>query len=504
MTKNILECLEKSVKKYSEKIVFADDKDSISYTNFEKKAKITGSYLCNINTMKRPIAIFIDKSINLLISMFGVMYSGSFYTIIDTDSPKDRISLIINTLNTSEVITDKKNKEKLEKLGLFQKIYVLEEILENDVLEDKIKSVRENSIDTDLMYVLFTSGSTGVPKGTAICHRSVIDYVSFIQKRFEINDNTIFGSQTQFYFSMSVLDIYTTIVSGATMYLIPKMYFSFPISLLEFMNEKKINTIYWVPSALGIVTDLRALDEISLPYLKKVLFAGEVMPVKKLNYWINHLKDSLFANLYGPTEVTDICTYYIVDRKFSDDETLPIGVPCDNCEILILNEDLTKTEVNKEGELCVKGSFLALGYYNNEEVTKKSFIQNPLNKCYPEIIYKTGDIVKYNEKGELIYISRKDFQIKHMGYRIELGEIEKVVNSIDGIQSTACVYDFKKSKIVMYYTSDILKEDEIKKILKEKLLPYMVPGKIVKLKAMPHNSNGKIDRKKLKDILEEK
>src|SRR5574344_115009 len=259
------------------------------------------------------------------------------------------------------------------------------------------------------------------------------------------------------------------------------------------MNEKKINTIYWVPSALGIVADLRALDEISLPYLKKVLFAGEVMPVKKLNYWINHLKDSLFANLYGPTEVTDICTYYIVDRKFNDDETLPIGVPCDNCEILILNEDLTKAEVNKEGELCVKGSFLALGYYNNEEVTKKSFIQNPLNKCYPEIIYKTGDIVKYNEKGQLEYISRKDFQIKHMGYRIELGEIENRINLIDKVVDCVCIYDKKNAKIVLFYVGEIDINTLIKAIAL-KLPDYMQPKRIVKIPKMIYNINGKKDR----------
>lgn len=504
MIKNVLECLENSCKKNENKIIFADEKEEITYLGFLKNSQKIGTGLYNKSSNKRPIAIFIDKSINTLLAMFGVLYSGSFYTIIDVNSPIDRIKSIAKTLEVTEVITDEKNRSKIQNDNIFQNVYTVEELLKWKVDNDVISNVRENSIDTDLMYVLFTSGSTGVPKGVAICHRSVIDYISFIKNKFDINGNTIFGSGTQLYFSMSILDIYTNILAGSTLYLIPKIYFSFPIKLLEFMNQKKINTIYWVPSALGIISDLRALDDIDLPYLKKVLFAGEVMPVKKLNYLMIHLKNAMFANLYGPTEVTDICTYYIVDRKFKNDESLPIGVACDNCEVLVLKDDFTKANFGEEGQLCVKGSYLALGYYNNKEATKRAFIQNPLNLKFPEVIYLTGDIVKYNQRGELEYISRKDFQIKHMGYRIELGEIEKVTNSIEGIQSVACVYDFKKSRIVMFYTSSNVDEYILKNSLKEKLLDYMMPSKIIKLKVMPHNANGKIDRKKLKEMLEVK
>ena len=129
--------------------------------------------------------------------------------------------------------------------------------------------------------------------------------------------------------------------------------------------------------------------------------------------------NALFANLFGPTETTDICTYYIVDRKFSDGETLPIGRACDNCDVFAVKEDGTAANIGEEGELYARGSFLAMGYYNNPEKTAAAFVQNPLNTAYPETVYKTGDLVKRNENGELIYISRKDFQIKHMGYRIE-------------------------------------------------------------------------------------
>lgn len=210
----------------------------------------------------------------------------------------------------------------------------------------------------------------------------------------------------------------------------------------------------------------------------------------------------MYANLFGPTETTDICTYYIIDREFKDDEILPIGKSCNNCDIFLLDENNHEVLDNREGELCVRGSFLAMGYYNNEMKTKEVFVQNPLNKAYPEIIYKTGDLVKYNESGELIYITRKDFQIKHMGYRIELGEIEAAVNSLDKIQSSAVIFDEMKDKIVLIYTGKI-DDISIMEGISLRVPDYMKPNVIVKVKVMPYNQNGKIDRKWLKGHYEE-
>lgn len=429
MKKNILSYLEETTLNFPSKIIFADNVREITYENFLKEAKMVGTSLLENNIENNPIVIFIDKTVNCLSSMFGIVYSGNFYVIIDTQMPIDRINLILNTLDAKIMITDKKNYDKAVSINNNLKLYVFEEMLKS-IDDEKLLKVREKMIDTDPLYVLFTSGSTGNPKGTVITHKSVIAYANWYKETFDINENTIFGSQTPFYFSMSVSDIYSTIISGATFYIIPKMFFSFPVKLIEFLNEKKINTIYWVPSALSIVANLKTFDTIKPLYLKKVLFAGEVMPVKQLNVWIKALPNALFANLFGPTELTDICTYYIVDREFDDCNTLPIGKNCDNCGIMIIKDDNTQAKDGEEGELCVRGSFLASGYYNNPEKTSAVFTQNPLNKCYPELIYRTGDIVKYNEHGELIYLSRKDFQIKHMGYRIELGEIETNINSL--------------------------------------------------------------------------
>ncbi|MFR7821452.1 amino acid adenylation domain-containing protein [Candidatus Pseudoruminococcus sp.] len=497
--KNVLEFIENSAKSFPNKIAFSDESNSITYTELLKMSKAVGTALVKkFNKKNKSIAVFLDKTVFALTAFFGVAYSGNFYTVIDSMMPADRISTIFDSLQPIAIITDNEHLKIAESIENCGEIILLEDTLNQQIDDKKLAEIRSNSIDTDPLYSLFTSGSTGVPKGTVVSHRNVIAYSEWVSETFDITSETVFGSQTPFYFSMSVLDVFSTIRNGATFHIIPKKYFSFPIKLLEYIRDREVNTIYWVPSALSIVANWKALDYVELPKLKKVLFAGEVMPTKQLNMWIKKRPDIFYANLYGPTETTDICTYYVVDRDFRDDETLPIGKHCNNCDVMILTEDNRLAEVGEEGELCARGSFLAMGYYNNPEKTKEVFVQNPLNTAYPEIIYKTGDLVKLNEKGEIIYISRKDYQIKHMGYRIELGEIEAAAGSIEKIKTCVCIYNENEDKIVFIYEGSKMTDNELMDKLSEKLPVYMRPNVIKRIKQIPYNQNGKIDRKLLK------
>ena len=307
------------------------------------------------------------------------------------------------------------------------------------------------------------------------------------------DSNERFANEAPFYFDASVPDLYCTLRNCATLFIMEKSLFSFPVKVLEYLRIKKINAIFWVPSALIIVANMRALGVVDISCLKKVMFCGEVMPVKQLNMWRSELKDAVFVNYYGPSEATYASTYYILDREFQNGETLPIGKAALNTGVVVLNEKDELVQDGQIGELCIKGSGLALGYYNDTERTKESFVQNPINKSFPEIIYRTGDLVRYNMRGEIEYVGRKDFQIKHMGYRIELGEIEMAVLAHENVQNACCLYDEKKQCIVLVYAGDV-DEIEMNKFLKESIPRYMLPGLYKKLSIMPINANGKIDR----------
>lgn len=259
----------------------------------------------------------------------------------------------------------------------------------------------------------------------------------------------------------------------------------------------KINTLVWIPSMLSMFANLDILHHAEQASLKLVLFCGEVMPVKQLNYWIEHYPEVVYGNLYGPTECTEACTYYTIDRKFDDSEILPIGIPCENTDIIVIDEEGKEISTpGRIGELCVRGTSLSMGYYGEINKTAEVFVQNPLHDAYPEYVYKTGDLVRYNERYELVYISRKDFQIKKRGFRVELGEIEAAVSSIPNVTYNCCLFDSNREKLILIYTGDIQIE-ELKKYIREQLQEYMIPDECYKREEMLFNINGKIDRKAL-------
>lgn len=502
MRASVLEWLEESSVNYADKPAICDEWESYTYKQYHDKAVgIAHAILATGMGSKKPVVVYLNKSVKVLASFMGIAYTGNFYSPIDVDMPAQRVNRILEVLEPELVITTKELQEEFDGFEYSGSYLLYEEIAPMEK-SDVVKSAMEKIIDTDLLYVLFTSGSTGMPKGVCITHRGVIDYTDWVTETFEITSGDTFGNQAPFYFDNSILDIYSTMKMGATMYIIPKILFPQPVRLLEYLKNNKINTIFWVPSALMVVSKLKAFRNVDLTdTLKRVLFCGEVMPNKQLNIWRKYLPDALYANLYGPTEITDACTYYIVDREFSDDESLPIGIPMKNTEIIVLDDQNKRvTQPGIVGELCVRGTGVATGYYKNPEKTAQAFVQNPLNDAYEEKIYRTGDLVQYNEYHELIYLSRKDFQIKHMGHRIELGEIETAVSSLPDVTMNCCLYDEKRSKIVLFLDKDMTKE-EVNNQLTNMVPEYMLPGKVIYMDVMPLNANGKIDRVALKEFL---
>ncbi len=494
---NVLDYLTDTVERYPDKTAFADEETALSFRDLKNAIDSVGSALLHKGVTKEPILVYMNKSAKEIAAFMGVIAAGCFYVPIDSEMPAMRILKIIDNCNARICIVDSHTKELTKDLGFEGDILEYDSISTQGSDDEALRAAREEALDIDPIYIVFTSGSTGVPKGVAACHRSVIDYIEQLSEVLEVDENTVFGNQAPLYFDACLKELYPTIKFGATTYLIPKELFSLPLKLVEYLNEKKINTICWVVSALTIISAFRTFRKLVPQYLKVVAFGSEVFAIKQFNAWREACPNTKFINLYGPTEATGMSCYYRADRKFEEGEAIPIGRPFKNTQVLLLKDDGTLAGKGEEGEIYLRGTCVTLGYYNDPERTAGSFVQNPLQKSYADIVYRTGDMARYDDDGNLIFVSRRDNQIKHMGHRIELGEIEAAVSQLDGISLTGCIYDERKEKIVLYYTGEISDADVINGL--KGLLPrYMLPNKVFRLEEMLFTPNGKIDRKSLK------
>ena len=506
-----LDYLEKTANRVGDKTVVREPSGELSYSGLVTKARNIGYNLSMILSGKRnvPVVVFIDKGCDCLASIFGVLYSGNCYVPIDVKTPRDRLGLILETLKSDIVIVNEKSRPLMEKLQIECSVLLYEDLaLSPDNEEDRecaLEMIRSSIIDTDLMYILFTSGSTGVPKGVAVMHRSVVDYIRAFVKTVPIDSSDIIGNQTPFFVDMSLKDIYMSIAAGATIVIIPQTYFMSPKKLLTYLDDNEVTMLMWVPTAYSIVTRFDGLSRIRPKSLRKFLFSGESMPISVFSGWFSQYPDALWVQLYGPTEITGACTYFRVDRSYEEGEVIPIGKPFPNTGIVLLDEndeEIEQSVTDKAGEICVFGSCLAAGYYNDPVKTASSFVQNPLVTTHPALMYRTGDLAKWDEQGNLVFISRKDYQIKHGGRRIELGEIEAAVDSIDELRASCCVHDKATDTIVLFYIGE-MSENEIKGRLKTMIPPYMIPGRFVCMESLPVLPNGKMDRKTMTAMAEE-
>ena len=498
MQNHVLKYLNEIVKKVPDKTAYSDGTVSLTFREVYAQSRSVGSFLYKKGIYKKPVVVFMQRAPREIAAFFGVITGGDFYVPVDEEMPAGRIQLILDNVKSPLVICDETTAEKAKAFDLKGgEIVLYDDMIGIGIEDEALERIYRSAVDTDPIYIVFTSGSTGVPKGVVACHRSVIDYIEQLSEVLAFDGNTVFGSQTPLYFDACLKELYPTLKFGATTYLIPRSCFSFPVALVEYLNRYQINTICWVVSALTMVSAFDTFQTVKPEYLRTVAFGSEVFPIKQFRRWREALPEATFTNLYGPTECTGMCCYYRVEREFADDEAIPIGRPFENREVLLLTADGRLAGEGEEGEICVRGTALTLGYYNDPVRTAEAFVQNPLNTAYPELIYRTGDIGRRNEKGELVFVSRKDFQIKHMGHRIELGEIEVNVDMLPEIRMSACIYDTKKGKIVLYFVGDI-SEKELTAALKTKLPRYMLPNRIFRIESMPLTANGKIDRVTLK------
>lgn len=491
---NILEYLERSAQLYPEKPALVDERQSITFAQALEDSRRVGSSLALSLAKGQPVAVYMEKSVENLCAFWGIVYAGGFYVSFNTQLPTSRLQQMQSVLQAPFVITDEEHRAALEEVFPPHRILLYQDLVKSTVDRALLAQIRQRHVDTAPLYANFTSGSTGVPKAVVVGHRSTLDFIDHFCPIFSITQKDVIANQAPFDFDVSVKDIYSALATGATLVLVPRPLFSQPQQLLDFLCEHRATTLIWAVSALCLITTVHGLDYRTPETVNKVLFSGEVMPAKHLNIWMEHLPRAQFVNLYGPTEITCNCTYHIIDRERSYPDGIPMGQAFPNEDVFLLDgDDQLVTSPNVVGEVCVRGSALALGYYRNPDQTAAAFPNNPLNPCYPERIYRTGDLARYSTLGELHFCGRKDFQIKHMGHRIELEEIERAVSNLPGVHRCCCVFHSEKHRLYAFYQGELTSK-ELRLQLLPTLPPYMIPNVFRQVDQFPLNKNGKIDR----------
>ncbi len=495
--KSVLEYLNDVACRLPDKIAISMKEERYTFSELVNRARCLAAQIPD-SFQDEPILVLAERKANVAIMFLAAIYSGNFYVPVDPNMPYEKLQAIVDDANPKVILGDDETKKMIENItyeGIFISV-------------DHIKDVQRELPEFDSnkpLYMVYTSGSTGKPKGVLKSHGAIISYIETFSEAFDFSDDDIIGNQTPFYFDAAAKDFYLMLKKGISIEIIPTELFMMPPNVIEFLNEKKITVISWVPSALSIIAKMKTFTYIMPTTLRKVFFVGEVMPTKYLNVWREALPELLYVNLYGSSEIAGVCCYYEVKDEFEDSEALPMGVPFKNCKIYLVDNDIIVQEPEQTGEIYLVSDALAMGYFNDDVKTKNSFMYKDFGEGAVRC-FKTGDLAQYDEHKNLIFKSRSDYQIKHMGHRIELGEIETVANSLDEVGKSCCLYDKEKSKIILFCE---LKNDfltitgkEIQSLLRKKLSSYMLPSQVIVMDKLPLNANGKINRVLLTDKIQ--
>lgn len=484
---NPIEYLIKSAEQYPDRIAIKDNRGAeLSYKELKETVSKIGTAIFNkTEGIKHPVIVLCERNVESLLLILGTVWAGDFYVPLDAKMPETRLAKIKETLENPIVIKGNKN--------------TIEELL-NGV--HNIETPWEEIIDQDLLYIIFTSGSTGTPKGVTQKIASVLDMVDSFSDTFDFPKEMVTGNQAPFDFDVSEKDIWLTISHGGTIVIIPQTYFSMPGQLIPCLKKSSVNTLIWAVSALRIVENFNLFEDVVPDELRLVMFSGETMQPRTMRYWQKNLPKTTFVNLYGPTEITCNCTYFIVDREYKDNEKIPIGKAFRNCVVEVCDSDGKKIKDSSEGEICVRGICVAAGYYGEKEKTEKVFKQDASHDKYRDVVYHTGDLGKYDSEGNIIFCGRSDHQIKHMGHRIELGEIESAVSGMSEINISCAVFHAEKDRIVLFYECKEDIKNNIIDYLKNLLPKYMIPNDFVRMDKIPQTVHAKCDRVLLKKMLE--
>jgi amino acid adenylation domain-containing protein len=470
------------------------------------------------------VCLLMPKSPVAIASILGTLKADSIYVPLDPSSPATRLTKMIAACEPRCILASGPSAPLLDEIFLNQSLVdsitvgwmepaaaAVERFTSHFSLAD-VNGCSDRAIDyqnspNDPAYILFTSGSTGDPKGVVITHSNVTHFVNWAIRYFGVNRNDRNSSHPPLHFDLSAFDIFGTLAAGAQLHLVPAELNLLPNKIADFIRTSELTQWFSVPSLLNFLAKFDAVQFHDFPSLKRLLWCGEVFPTPALIYWMQRLPHVSFTNLYGPTEATIASSYYTVPRcPVEETASIPIGTPCDGEELLVLDDELRPTAPDEVGDLYICGAGVSPGYWRDAEKTQAVFLSNPSGKNGFDRIYKTGDLAKIGDDGLVYFRGRADSQIKSRGYRIELGEIETALNALNVLEQCAVVAitsdGFEGTIICCAYVP--LADAGINPIvLREKLsklLPsYMMPTRWMAFDGLPINANGKIDRRRVKE-----
>jgi amino acid adenylation domain-containing protein len=513
----------RQAERYSDQTAIVYQKQRMTYAELEETSNRLGHLLKEAGCRKGDrVCFLIPKTPAAIITILGILKADCVYVPLDTSSPVPRLEKIVDACKPRCIIAGGPVNSLLDGL-------MADESRRNgtaigwmgDGGIDKIKPqfTREdlgrypaapldyqNSM-SDAAHILFTSGSTGVPKGVVITHSNVITFINWAVKYFGTKPSDKISSHPPLHFDLSTFDIYGTLSSGAQLHIVPTELNLLPHKLAEFIRASELTQWFSVPSVLNFMAKADVIKFDDFPALERLLWCGEVFPTPPLIYWMKRLPRVRFTNLYGPTEATIASSYYTVPACPDDERAqIPIGLPCDGEGLHVLDEELKPLPAGEIGDLYLSGVGLSPGYWQDQEKTDAVFLQRPGSSEPSDRIYKTGDLAKLGEDGLVYYLGRADSQIKSRGYRIELGEIETALNALNLTEECAIVAinteGFEGVAIccayVLFQNSDaspVKLRTELSKVLPG----YMLPGRWLQFERLPKNANGKIDRKALRE-----
>ena len=509
-TKLLQQYLDHSAQKYPSFAAVNDDRRELSYDDLSRFSNqlAHGLLSLGVNPQDR-VAICMKRSTYCIGAMLGTLKADAIYVPVSSRSPEKRFAGIVRDCMPKVYICDKSTVDKVERLrdelGYEIQVVVLSEgdvggthaIGLGDVLNrDDSIPVYRNGRD-DIAYILYTSGSTGSPKGVMVSHLNVISYIEWAVEEFEITSKDNILGTAPFSFDMSTFDIYATLKTGAGLYVAPEEYLLFPAKLMSFIEKHEVTLWKGISSLLMYLARTGALEKKRIPTLQRILFGGESLPTKHLINWMLTYPDKSFYNVYGPTEATGISTCYPVrEIPKHHEEAIPIGYPSKDTEVVLIDQNNAHVEAGEVGELCIKGAGLSRGYWEDEQKSKCVFVVNPLTNSPGDIVFKTGDLATVGEDGALIYLGRKDDQVKVMGYRIELGEVENAIISINGVHDASVIladdeYSGVQEIVAFLEVEKGIRISDISRQLKASIPYYMQPKKLLKLPCIFRTERGK-------------